>query len=379
MLIREAIATGSPRTAVIVGGSLTGLAAAIRLARAGLQVTVLERSPGFAPGTGIGIDRDQLSRVTGVSAYGEPGYPALPVTTRPWESTSWTALHAWLQRIAEGSPGVELSAGSTVISVQSGRRSATASTVDRQYGADVVVGADGYGSLVRRFIAAECPDAHYAGYGLWRGTIPEAELPPGVDFARRPRMGSLWTDRHRLVAYEIPGPAGEVGAGQRTINWVWYDPDCTTAFEASGCVQHGVVKRSLLPHEFSPPLVGRLEKLARQHWPDPWRSVILSTLAAGRVFATPIAEYVPKRLTLGRLALLGDAAHVAVPATGAGLFTGLEDVASLGQAIEAERRGGRSALETYERERLGPARRLGESSRAWSRSYLGRQDTAATG
>jgi 2-polyprenyl-6-methoxyphenol hydroxylase-like FAD-dependent oxidoreductase len=63
-------------------------------------------------------------------------------------------------------------------------------------------------------------------------------------------------------------------------------------------------------------LVERLEQLARLQWPDPWRSVILRTLVAGRVFATPIAEYVPQRPTLGRLALLGDAAHVGVPATG---------------------------------------------------------------
>jgi 2-polyprenyl-6-methoxyphenol hydroxylase-like FAD-dependent oxidoreductase len=110
------------------------------------------------------------------------------------------------------------------------------------------------------------------------------------------------------------------------------------------------------------------------------RERVLSTLAAGRVFGTPIAEYMPKRLTLGRLALLGDAAHVVgVPATGGGLFTGLEEVESLGKAIEAERRGERSALETYERRRLGPARRLGESSRDWSRHYLDRGEAHAAG
>jgi 2-polyprenyl-6-methoxyphenol hydroxylase-like FAD-dependent oxidoreductase len=76
----------------------------------------------------------------------------------------------------------------------------------------------------------------------------------------------------------------------------------------------------------------------------------------------------PKRLPCGRLPLPGDAALVAVPATWAGLFTGLEDVESL---------GGRCALETYERERLGSARRLGESSRDWSRSYLRRRNTPA--
>jgi 2-polyprenyl-6-methoxyphenol hydroxylase-like FAD-dependent oxidoreductase len=181
-----------------------------------------------------------------------------------------------------------------------------------------VAEADGHGSLVRRFVAPEHPDARYAGYGLWRGTIPEAELPPGVDFARRPRKGGLWVDRYCLVSYAIPGATGEVGVGQRTINWVWYDPDCMAACAASGRVQDGVVKRSLLSHELSPMLAGRLEKLARIHWPDPWRSAIPSTLAAGRVFATPIAEHIPKRLTRGRLALPGDAALVAAPATGAG-------------------------------------------------------------
>jgi 2-polyprenyl-6-methoxyphenol hydroxylase-like FAD-dependent oxidoreductase len=362
------------RRAIIVGGSLTGLAASIRLARAGLDVTVLERNPDFAPsfGTGIGVDRAQLSAVTGVSALGTPDHPELPVIRRPWQSTSWSALHNWLRRIAEQQHHVRLIGGQEVTGIHCDEAIPRVVTTDRDYTADLVVGADGYRSLVRQLVSPDLPDAAYAGYGLWRGTIAEAGLPAGVNFDRRRHKGDLWTDRYRLVAYEIPGPDGEVTPGHRTINWVWYDPDCTRIFEASGCVEDSIVKRSLLRQELTPALIHRLEKLAKANWPEPWRGVILRTLDSGNVFATPVAEYVPVRLVRGPLVLIGDAAHVAVPATGAGLYTGLEDVEALGRIMEAGRGGVQAALKRYETVRFGPAQDLGLSSRQWSESYLAR-------
>jgi 2-polyprenyl-6-methoxyphenol hydroxylase-like FAD-dependent oxidoreductase len=61
------------------------------------------------------------------------------------------------------------------------------------------------------------------------------------------------------------------------------------------------------------------------------------------------------------------------------LYTGLEEVESLGRAVEAGQRGGRSTLETYELERLGPAKQVAKSSRQWSHSYLGRRGMPVTG
>jgi 2-polyprenyl-6-methoxyphenol hydroxylase-like FAD-dependent oxidoreductase len=371
--------TKHPETAIIVGGSLTGLATAIRLARAGLTVTVLERRPRFGGGTGLGVDRRQLSALTGVSAYGATGHQALPVVTAGRDSTSWTALHAWLRRVAEGFQGIKLHTNQSVVGVRSYDGFASASTLERQFKADILIGADGQGSLVRRFVAADRPDAVYAGYGLWHGMIEETMLSSAVDLAKLRGRETRWSDRYRLVAYEIPGPDGDVASGRRTINWAWYDPDGTPIFEAAGAVQGRVVRRSLQPAEFSPMLVTRLEKLAIASWPDPWRSVVLACLAAGRVFATPIGEYVPVRLTAGRLALLGDAAHVTSPATGTGLVTGLEDAEALGQAIEAERLGGPPALKVYDQVRLGPARRLAHSSQRWSRAYLRRSHEQQAG
>ena len=56
----------SNRTAIIVGGSLTGLAAAIAIARCGVRVTVLEQTRSFERGgTGLGVDRALLADVVG--------------------------------------------------------------------------------------------------------------------------------------------------------------------------------------------------------------------------------------------------------------------------------------------------------------------------
>jgi 2-polyprenyl-6-methoxyphenol hydroxylase-like FAD-dependent oxidoreductase len=258
-----------------------------------------------------------------------------------------------------------------VISVRSQDHYATANTCEARFDADLVVGADGRGSVVRRFVAPENPDALYAGYGLWRGMIDEKDLPASLAHAYVGDGPSMWAHRrYRLVSYHVPGQQGGVAPGGRAVNWAWYDPDLTPIFETAGCVRSGVVQRSLRPEEFSPILISRLDRLASELWPDPIGCIIRLTLRAGRAFATPIAEYEPTRLTSGRLVLVGDAAHLAAPPTGAGLVKGLEDVEALGEAVRSERNGGLAAVDAYEAIRLRPARRLAETSRAWSRSYL---------
>ncbi len=124
--------------AVVVGGSLVGLATAIRLAREEIAVTVLERSPRFPEGTGLGIDREQLSALTGVSAFGEGKRAAHPVVRSGRESTSWSAVCAWLQSLAQEEPAITVLGGETVVDVRSNANIAVASTGDASFEADLM-------------------------------------------------------------------------------------------------------------------------------------------------------------------------------------------------------------------------------------------------
>ncbi len=355
---------------VVVGGSLVGLATAIRLAREKMSVTVLERSLRFSEGTGLGIDRHQLSALTGVSAFGGEGRLALPVVQAGRDSTRWMAVYRWLLGVAHEQPGIRILAGQTVTRVRSDPDSATATTGEASFEADLIVGADGRGSMARRFVAPDHTDARYAGYGIWRGMIDEAALTQDVRNAFSERPSSIWAGgRYRLVSYLIPGPDSGVVPGTRSINWAWYDPDMTAMFEAAGCVRADTVHRSLRPDGLSRSLTSRLKELAGQLWPAPLATAIQHSFASNLVFATPIAEYAPTRLTRGRVVLVGDAAHLAAPATGAGLLTGLADAEALGRVVRGHRNAD-AALNDYEAQRLGPARDLAHFSQEWSQAYL---------
>jgi 2-polyprenyl-6-methoxyphenol hydroxylase-like FAD-dependent oxidoreductase len=347
--------------AFVVGGSLTGLATAIALARRGVEVGVLEHVEGFAPGAGLGIDLDLLRAITGVSAKD------LPVVLGNRLSTSWWAVHAWLTRIAAQHANLSITLGVDVRGVRVNGEQVVLDTSAGAVSAGLVVGADGYRSTVRRFVDPEHPDADFAGYMLWRGMCEEQRLPSSV-----PRPDGYvvveYAGPYRLVAYPVPGMDGSVVPGRRQISWAWYDPGRQEFLERKGCVVDNKVVGTLRPADITRELRRELEALAAA-WPTPWREAIVQTLRAGDTFATPIAEYVPRRLSRGRVAIAGDAAHVASPMTGSGLRYAFEDVLALGRALDASR-SVETALRAFESERLEDDQLLVLSGRSWGRSYV---------
>ncbi|MEO6987252.1 MAG: FAD-dependent monooxygenase [Aquihabitans sp.] len=91
------------------------------------------------------------------------------------------------------------------------------------------------------------------------------------------------------------------------------------------------------------------------------------------IIVTPITEYVPRRLVRGRIAMLGDAAHVPSRVTGAGFDTGLGDAEALGELTSDGVVGdqGLRVLKAYEEQRLQVAQAMVRSGQGFGLNLLG--------
>jgi 2-polyprenyl-6-methoxyphenol hydroxylase-like FAD-dependent oxidoreductase len=135
-----------------------------------------------------------------------------------------------------------------------------------------------------------------------------------------------------------------------------------------------VVNRSLRPTDIPESTYQELGVEARQRWPDPWRLAMLECIERRSLIGTPIAEYVPDQLVNGRLALVGDAAHVPTPMTGNGFSASLSDAEALAECLAGGIRRGSAeqALIEYQAMRLSSARSLVQSGQQFSRSFASR-------
>jgi 2-polyprenyl-6-methoxyphenol hydroxylase-like FAD-dependent oxidoreductase len=305
----------------IVGGSLAGLAAGIGLARRGTSVNVLEQNSGEERGgTGLGVDRALLSETTGVDARVDGFTHALPVVDEGYRETStWLAIYRWLRAVADVTDALHVHESARVDVISSDDHAAYLSGPSVNTSADVLIGADGYRSMVRRAVSPTQPFARYGGFLLWRALVEESWLPKQL-LARTSLGGgrSQNPEVARLVVYRVPGPNGETSRGKRSITLAWYDASRTQWLRERGFLVGDEVMGSILPAAVDDELRAELRAVAAKRWRGAAREVVISAIEHKVIFGTPLAEYLPERLVAGRLGMVGDAAHVASPMVGAG-------------------------------------------------------------
>jgi hypothetical protein len=267
----------SPLRAVVVGGSLSGLCA-LALAADGAEVVLFERDRELgAGGAGLGVERSLLGQVTDASPFGAADTAALPVITSNRDSTAWMLIYQWLRSLIDCRRRIMFQHGIEVTQVRADASGATVFTTAGPFAADLVIGADGYRSIVRRNVAPDQPDAAFAGYMLWRGLVEEADLPAHAPRPSRvPSVSVEWKGAYRLVAYYVPGADGSVEPGRRRISFAWYDPFQDELLRKTGAVDGGKVRHSIVPSAIPADLAepfkiargnsGRIRGGARSKW-----------------------------------------------------------------------------------------------------------------
>lgn len=355
------------RRALIIGGSVGGLFAALMLRRQGWDAQVFERvaTPLSSRGAGI-ITHPQLRRILerlGLDASRNLGVAVqqrmalardgslLGTHECPQVATSWDRMFRLLRGALPDAcyhHGAEL-AGIDLLADGVRARFADGRTAE---GA-LLVGADGIRSGVRAALLGEVPPV-YAGYVAWRGLLAEAAMPEPARTELFGRFGFCLPPREQMLGYPVAGEDNDLRVGHRRYNFVWYRPaDEATVLpglltDATGRT-HAL---SIPPPLIRPEVLNAMRAAAAEHLAPVFAQVVAATPMP---FLQPIYDIESPRIAFPRAVLLGDAAFVVRPHLGAGVTKAAEDAACLAAALAAEPELD-AALRRYEAERLPAGR-----------------------
>lgn len=367
------------RRALVAGGSIGGLFAALFLIRAGWDVTILERTDVELSGRGAGIvTHDLLNRLI-VQAGASIADLGVAVDDRvvfdragaevarlsmPQIVTSWDRVHSILR--AQVPPGA-YRLGAQVTGYTETADGITAILSDgARIGADLLIGADGFRSAVRAQMQPAVQPG-FAGYVVWRALAPESALSPELRAQVFPHFGLFAPQGTQVVGYPIAGPGNDLRPGHRRYNFVWYVPVAAAALDDMLTDSRGVRHAISIP----PPLVrddvvAAGEALARRLLP-PQFAEILS--ASERPFFTPIYDHLAPVFAAGRVALVGDAACVARPHVGMGVTKAAADAAALARHLSGA--DVPAALAAYSAERQPAGKLAVETARGLGAMIFG--------
>jgi len=341
--------------AIIIGGGIGGVTAALALKRRGIDFELLERAAAFKEiGAGIQLSANavRLLRRLGLG----DGLKAIGVYPLAHEFRSWASgdpilrtplgdkaeaafgapyYHAHRAELLDllvqalGPNGVHLGHEAVTVRDDGGGVTVT-STVGLTVRGDVVVGADGIHSFLRQTLFG--PDApKNSGNIAWRGTVPAERL---ADL-RLERISGVWFGPERSFVHYF------ISAG-RTFNWIGIGRSASYAQE-SWTAQ------------------GRVEDALAEF--DGWHPQVRTIIAATeRLLKMALfdRDSLP-RWQHGRAVLLGDACHAMLPFHAQGAAQSIEDAYVLAGCLERLGHDPVAALAAYVR--------LRHERTAWVQQY----------
>ena len=331
---------------LVIGGGIAGTAAALGLRKAGHDVAVFEAHPDTAEDIGAFLTlaaggMRALAQIDATDVVTAIGFPLTSlrlldseggeVARAPLAGADDPALRYRCLRRGELNAalqaevvrrGTPLRHGARLVSVDDGTDGVTAHFSDGSSATgDLLIGADGLNSAVRRLVVAPAARPRYAGQRVYYG-YTDAAPAPGPTGAITMVRGS-----EAAFGYAV-SPTGETYWFARVTGAP------RPAGDAPGPTPAGL-RGELLPllREDATP-AGDIVAAGGE--------TIMATDATEMPLGTPWHT--------GRVLLLGDAAHAASPATGQGASMALEDAVVLAKALR-DLPDPRTAFTGYERHR----------------------------
>ena len=347
--------------AIIIGGGIGGITAAIALRRVGIDATVYERAPELREvGSALPLFTNalkalqQLGLSDKIEALGEHantlsvstwrGDVLLDVTNekhlRELGTVSTVVHRAELLALLVETLGLEnvhLGAECSGFSQdETGVRARFANGIEAQ--GDILVGADGLHSTIRSQLFGIIKPA-YVGYTCWRGVAH--------------------IDRTGLERY-VWGKGYQFGIAPMTKGRAYW------------------FAQKYAPQGEHEKAAGRKQELLDlfHDWHDPVPAVIEATresdILRNDVYELPHL----KRWSSGRVTLLGDAAHAMTPNLGQGGCLAIEDALALASCLAAEHDVG-AALKRYEARRVKRTRNVARLAHVMGRAVQIENDMVA--
>ncbi len=355
------------RPVLIAGAGVGGLTLALTLHQIGVPCRVFEAVPALRPlGVGINVQPNAVRELFDLG-FDEAALDAIGVPTREWalvgrhgndiyaEPRGRLAGYRWPQYSVHRGllqmmllKAVRARLGDGVVHtdrrVTGYRQDAQGVTalIESRDGTrheaqgSLLVSADGLHSAVRAQMHPTQPPIHWGGAILWRGTTPGVPIRSGASFV------GLGSSRHRVVLYPISRP--DATRGLATINCI-----AEITVDASQGWQHGDWNRQVAVDE----IVGHFDG-----WNFGWLDVPAMLRGAETIYEYPMIDRDPVPTWVdGRVALLGDAAHVMYPTGSNGATQAIVDARVLGAALVAHGVGP-AALRAYDERLCGPVSAL---------------------
>jgi 2-polyprenyl-6-methoxyphenol hydroxylase-like FAD-dependent oxidoreductase len=328
---------------LIAGGGIGGLSVALTLQQIGVPCVVLEAVATLKPlGVGINLQPNAVRELYELD-IGPRDLDAIGVQAREWalvglngkdvysEPRGLLAGYRWpqyavhrgglqmlLHRAAVSRLGADaVRAGHRVVGYRNDADGVTALLRTKggaatQLRGRLLIGCDGLHSAVRAQMHPSQPPIHWGGAIMWRGTTPGVPIRTGASFV------GLGTHRHRVVFYPISHP--DAATGLATINWI-----AEITVDASRGLRDGDWNKKVAIDSFIHHFEG---------WRYDWLDVPALLRGASEIFEYPMIDRDPVPTWVdGRVALLGDAAHVMYPTGSNGASQAIVDARVLGAAL----------------------------------------------